>query len=144
VYTNFQCRNVQEMERSIVKHCTPRSQIMWNVILNSSYTSSYIINVDQNKKRKQSPRMRRRDCNLPFKFHLRSLKSFASARVAIFKFLMTQILHVIYINVVCLCTPQTMFTAHTQIRLYIIFKGKWQYIFFIFRIKLTLKFTKNE
>ena len=38
---------------------------MWNVILNSSYTSSYIINVDQNKKRKQSPRMRRRDCNLP-------------------------------------------------------------------------------
>jgi hypothetical protein len=39
--------------------------IMWNVTLNSSYTSSYIINVDQNKKRKQSPRMRRRDCNLP-------------------------------------------------------------------------------
>ena len=55
------------MKRSIVKHCTPRSQIMWNVILNSSYTSSYIINVDQNKKRKQSPRMRRRDCNLPLK-----------------------------------------------------------------------------
>ena len=53
------------MKRSIVKHCTPRSKIMWNVILNSSYTSSYIINVDQNKKRKQSPRMRRRDCNLP-------------------------------------------------------------------------------
>ena len=48
-------RNVQEMQRSIVKHCTPRSQIMWNVTLNSSYTSSYIINVDQNKKRKQSP-----------------------------------------------------------------------------------------
>ena len=65
VYKSFQCRNVQEMQRSIVKHCTPRSQIMWNVILNSSYTSSYIINVDQNKKRKQSPRMRRRDCNLP-------------------------------------------------------------------------------
>ena len=63
----FQCRNVQEMQRSIVKHCTPRSQIMWNVTLNSSYTSSYIINVDQNKKRKQSPRMRRRDCNLPLK-----------------------------------------------------------------------------
>ena len=40
---------------------------MWNVILNSSYTSSYIINVDQNKKRKQSPRMRRRDCNLPLR-----------------------------------------------------------------------------
>ena len=41
---------VQEMKRSIVKHCTPRSQIMWNVTLNSSsYTSSYIINVDQNK-----------------------------------------------------------------------------------------------
>jgi hypothetical protein len=36
--------------------------------LNSSYTSSYIINVDQNKKRKQSPRMRRRDCNLPLNF----------------------------------------------------------------------------
>ena len=53
------------MQRSIVKHCTPRSQIMWNVTLNSSYTSSYIINVDQNKKRKQSPCMRRRDCNLP-------------------------------------------------------------------------------
>ena len=53
------------MQRSIVKHCTPRSQIMWNVTLNSSHTSSYIINVDQNKKRKQSPRMRRRDCNLP-------------------------------------------------------------------------------
>ena len=49
VYKNFQCRNVQEMKRSIVKHCTPRSQIMWNVTLNSSYTSSYIINVDQNK-----------------------------------------------------------------------------------------------
>ena len=59
--------NVQEMKRSIVKHCTPRSQIMWNVTLNSSYTSSYIINVDQNKNRKQSPRMRRRDCNLPLK-----------------------------------------------------------------------------
>jgi hypothetical protein len=67
VYKNFQCRNVQEMQQSIVKHCTPRSQIMWNVTLNSSYTSSYIINVDQNKKRKQSPRMRRRDCNLPLK-----------------------------------------------------------------------------
>ena len=65
MYKNFQCRNVQEMKRSIVKHCTPRSQIMWNVTLNSSYTSPYIINVDQNKKRKQSPRMRRRDCNLP-------------------------------------------------------------------------------
>jgi hypothetical protein len=65
VYKNFQCRNVQEMKRSIVKHCTPRSQIMWNVTLNSLNTSSYIINVDQNKKRKQSPRMRRRDCNLP-------------------------------------------------------------------------------
>ena len=65
MYKNFQCRNVQEMQRSIVKHCTPRSQIMWNVTLNSSHTSSYIINVDQNKKRKQSPRMRRRDCNLP-------------------------------------------------------------------------------
>jgi hypothetical protein len=65
---NFQCRNVQEMKRSNVKHCTPRSQIMWNVILNSSYTSSYIINVDQNKKRKQNPRMRRRDCNQPLKF----------------------------------------------------------------------------
>ena len=65
----FQCGNVQEMKRSIVKHCTPRSQIMWNVTLNSSYTSSYIINVDQNKKRKQSPRMRRRDCNLPLKGH---------------------------------------------------------------------------
>jgi hypothetical protein len=57
--------DVQEMQRSIVKHCTPRSQIMWNVTLNSSNTSSYMINVDQNKKRKQSPRMRRRDCNLP-------------------------------------------------------------------------------
>ena len=68
MYKNFQCRNVQEMQRSIVKHCTPRSQIMWNVTLNSSYTSSYIINVDQNKKRKQSPRMRRRDCNLPLKY----------------------------------------------------------------------------
>jgi hypothetical protein len=65
VYKNFQCRNVQEMQRNIVKHCTPRSQIIWNVTLKSSYTSSYIINVDQNKKRKQSPRMRRRDCNLP-------------------------------------------------------------------------------
>ena len=50
VYKHFQCRNVQEMKRSIVKHCTPRSQIMWNVTLNSSYTSSYIINVDQNKR----------------------------------------------------------------------------------------------
>jgi hypothetical protein len=69
VYKNFQCRKVQEMQRSIVKHCTPRSQIMWNVTLNSSYTSSYIINVDQNKKRKQSPRMRRRDCNLPLNEH---------------------------------------------------------------------------
>ena len=69
MYKNFQCRNVQEMKRSIVKHCTPRSQIMWNVTLNSSYTSSYIFNVDQNKKRKQSPRMRRRDCNLPLKRH---------------------------------------------------------------------------
>ena len=65
MYKNLQGRNVQEMQRSIVKHCTPRSQIMWNVTLNSSYTSSYIINVDQNKKRKQSTRMRRRDCNLP-------------------------------------------------------------------------------
>ena len=65
MYKNFQCRNVQEMQRSIVKHCTPRSQITWNFTLNSSHTSSYIINVDQNKKRKQSPRMRRRDCNLP-------------------------------------------------------------------------------
>jgi uncharacterized protein Veg len=45
----IQCRNVQEMKLCIVKHCTPRSQIMWNVTLNSSYTSSYIINVDQNK-----------------------------------------------------------------------------------------------
>ena len=67
VYKHFQCRNVQEMQRSIVKHCTPRSQIMWNVTLNSPHTSSYIINVDQNKKRKQSPRMRRRDCNLPLR-----------------------------------------------------------------------------
>ena len=67
MFKNFQRRNVQEMKRSIVKHCTPRSQIMWNVTLNSSYTSSYIINVDQNKKRKQSPRMRGRDCNLPLK-----------------------------------------------------------------------------
>ena len=65
MYKSFQCKNVQEMQRNIVKHCTPRSQIKWSVILNSSYTSSYIINVDQNKKRKQSPRMRRRDCNLP-------------------------------------------------------------------------------
>ena len=75
MYTNFQCRNVQEMQRSIVKHCTPRSQIMWNVTLNSSYTSSYMINVDQNKKRKQSPRMRRRDCNLPLMsvFHFCSI-----------------------------------------------------------------------
>ena len=68
MYKNFQCRNVQEMQRSIVKHCTPRSQIMWNVTLNSSHTASYIINVDQNKKRKQSPRMRRRDCNVPLRF----------------------------------------------------------------------------
>ena len=67
MYKNFQWRNVQEMQRSIVKHCTPRSQIMWNVTLNSSHTSSYISNVDQNKKRKQIPRMRRRYCNLPLK-----------------------------------------------------------------------------
>ena len=32
MYKNFQCRNVQEMQRSIVKQ-TPRSQIMWNVAL---------------------------------------------------------------------------------------------------------------
>jgi hypothetical protein len=57
------------MKRSIVKYCTPRSQIMWNVTLKSLYTPSYIINVDQNKKRKQSPRMRRRDCNLPLTSH---------------------------------------------------------------------------
>ena len=76
MYKNFQCGNVQEMKRSIVKHCTPRSQIMWNVTLNSSYTSSYIINVDQNKKRKQSPRMRRRDCNLPLIFDRKLLKAF--------------------------------------------------------------------
>jgi hypothetical protein len=51
------------------------------------------------------------------------ISTFAPARDAIIKFLiMTQILHVIYINVVCLCTPQTIFTAHAQIRLDIIFK----------------------
>jgi hypothetical protein len=58
------------MKRTIVKHCNPRSQIMWNVTLNSLYTSTYIINVDQNKKRKQSQRMRRRYRNLPLKRYL--------------------------------------------------------------------------
>ena len=71
MHKNFQCTNVQEMQRSIVKHCIPRSQIMWNVTLTCfeliRYTSSHIIKVDQNKKRKQSPRMRRRDCNLPLR-----------------------------------------------------------------------------
>ena len=82
MYKNFQCRNVQEMKRSIVKkNKTPRSQIMWNVTLKSSYTSSYIINVDQNKKRKQSPRMRRRDCNLPLKclYHLWDIYGFGKS-----------------------------------------------------------------
>jgi hypothetical protein len=59
--------SIYRLYRNAAKYCETLHSSVANYVecyLSSSYTSSYIINVDHNKKRKQSPRMRRRDCNL--------------------------------------------------------------------------------